>query len=143
MFGFLIKNEARRDAARLKLLVDQCATKYCGRTPDEACAKLRSELGENGVYRSSHELSFTFPQTPYFHMSYDLFQAEAGLKCLIVAGRGKYAGFMLTDLNGSRHSSVSDGLTQRATAGAKMLAKMLERDHDISDFTKIIGTRRY
>ena len=143
MFGFLIKNEARRDAARLKLLVDQCAAKYRGQTPDEAYTKLRSELGADRVYRSPHELSFTFAEAPYFHFSYDLFQAEAGLTNLSVSGRGKYVGFMLTDVGGSMHSSVWDGINHRATAGAKSLAKTLERDHDIRDFTKLVGTRRY
>jgi hypothetical protein len=143
VFGFLIKNEARRDAARLKLLVEQCATKYRGRTPDEAYAKLRSEFGEDRIYRSLHELSFTFAEAPYFHFSYDLFQAETGLKSLSVSGRRKYVGYMLTDVGGSMHSSVWDGINHRATSGAKMLAKVLEREHDVGDFTKLTQTRHY
>jgi hypothetical protein len=143
VFNFLIKSEARRDATRLKLIVDQCATKYRRSTPDEAYAKLRSELGDERVHRSHQDISFTFPDAPCFDFSYDLFQAEAGLTYLCVHGRGKYAGYLLADLDGSMHSSVSDGLTHRATAGAKSLAKMMERDHDIRDFTKLTGTRRY
>lgn len=143
MFGFLIKNEVRRDAARLKLLVDQCATKYRGRSSDEAFTKLRSELGDERIHRSHHDLSFTFTEAPCFHFSYDLFQAETGLKNLSVAGRGKYAGYMLTDVGGSMHSSISDGISYRATSAAKMLARLLERDHDVRDFTKLLGTRRY
>lgn len=105
--------------------------------------KLRSELSDRQIHHSPHDISFVFDEAPFFHFSYDLFQAGAGLKGLSVLGHGKYAGYLLTDVDGSMHSSVSDGMTYRATSGAKTLAGILERDYDVPDFTRLLRRTRY
>lgn len=144
MFGFLISGEVNDDAVRLKTFVDMALNKYAYL---EEYSDLKSAVEANFDKRARHtdaqQVSFVYPELTEFQFCLDSSKFDKPMFPLNVIGRGKYSGFMLTVIEAEKwNCSVSDGISYKATGGAKKLASIMEKKFDVLDMSKIINRYR-
>lgn len=139
LFGFLIRGEVNDDAVRLKALVDQVVAKYMSLTHEELMEVVPRDFPAELYHAVENDdvMNFTFPDVKEF--LFMLHTSEGNNNSLTAIGRGKYAGFTLYTSDSPWFCSVEDGITYRATGGAKMLAKLMAKKFGISDMTKILA----
>jgi hypothetical protein len=135
MFGFLIGNEVRDDAVRLKMLADKVCEEILPLTHEKRSKYvelnfIQKDIGEDGQ-------SFLFSQLPTF--IFDLRSSPTFSEQLMIRGVGKYAGFsMACFADGKTHCSATDGIGYVATGGAKKLASVMSKKFGILDVSRYL-----
>lgn len=140
MFGFLIKGEVNDEAVRLKAIADLAARKYCFLKFEQACAAIAIDFAERQRFIQHKVCGFQYPELLDFQFHLDGALDPSPIP-LSIFGHGKYAGFLLQSSDGGArwHASVEDGISYRATGGAKMLLKILEKRFGVRDLAKFLA----
>ncbi len=134
MFGFLIKSEVNDDAVRLKTIVDDLVARYGKLHTNERPAALNRDFPGN-VHADEYNVTIQIARLNYFSFTYALSATPMDPDTIMVTGLGKYAGFMMFASPRAAHCEASDGILTRSTAGAKKLARTLDKKFGISDLT--------
>lgn len=137
MFGFLITGEVNDDAVRLKTMTDLALSRYLPHTIDELRDLMAHDFTEKEYRIDFHDnVTWTFPDLPMFQFTFDTRRFSGEIeRGLTVIGMGKYAGFTLHATSKNWICSVSNGLTYRATGGARKLARLMVKKFDVSNTT--------
>ena len=131
MFNFLISREVKDDAAVIRKLSDIAFNKYSALTKDELEIAVRKDFNEDDISIKNREISFVYKELPYFRFCFiDLHRQKS---CsLAILGTKKYSGFMLQkSMDSDWGLTLTDNEFSSTTAGAKSLAKIMEKKYEI------------
>ncbi len=140
MFGFLIKGEVNDDAVKLKTFAEMAVKKYAHLSFDEAKKAVESDFDEGKRYIDEYHCTWIYDELPDFQFILSKGVGDE-VFTLMANGRAKYAGFMLHvgDIGEQWYASVQDGISYRATGGAKKLIQLMGNKFGVENMDKVLG----
>ncbi|MCL5668515.1 MAG: hypothetical protein M1392_00605 [Gammaproteobacteria bacterium] len=137
--GFSVGGDVNDVAAvALKKLTDMVLKKYVALPHDQLTEAISRDFDARNRCIVTDYMHFVFAELPEFQFNLGSPIREDECHDLSVIGRGKYVGFMLQVANGSNWvCSANDGISYRATSGARKLVELMNKKYGISDFSDL------